>query len=692
MDSFDHFRSHFEQAPFSMQLLSPDGRTMAVNKAWKELWKIPEEIIQNYILKSYKVAEDPQLESKGITELIRRGLRGETVQIPGILYDPQDIGIEGDPRWVSGFMYPIKSQDGKILEIVLTHQNITATKNAEDKLRRSHDQLEVIFEGVADGILVQNKNFKFIYANEAAAKMCGFLTGKELCSASIETLLQSFDIRDEQGAPLQKEKLPARLALSGKGAQEGVVMRVRNLETGKETWSEVSARPVLDDEGSPYLAVSIFRDITEERQQQEREQFLHNVSNILSASLDYYITLNKIAVLAVPRLADWCSIDILEDDGPKSVAVAHVDPEMLKFAEELREKYPPDWNATNGSPNVIRTGISEFYPSISDELLENAAMDEEHLDILKKLGLKSALVVPLKLNGKTMGAITLIGAESGRTYNEADLAMAEELGKRAALALENAKLYQKTEKLAVDLQNAVRARDEFISICSHELKTPLTTIKLQFQLADRMLKSGDKNLFTPENQEKRISITNRQIDRMTYLIDEMLDISRINTGKLQFEMKEVDLGELLKETLGRFSEHFATQGITVSSSIPSAPIITLGDRYRLEQVISNLLTNALKYGANKPISLTLLSKGAHGRIEVSDQGAGIAESDLERIFQRFERVSSDSNISGLGLGLYICKKIVDSHRGRIWAESKLNQGSTFIVELPLRIGSQIPKV
>lgn len=679
----DHFHNHFEQAPFSMQLLSPEGKTIAVNRAWKELWKIPEDIINNYILTDYLVAEDPQLKAKGIADIVRRGVAGEVVEIPAILYDPKDIGLPGDPKWVSGFMYPIKSKEGKIIEIVLTHQNVTATKVAEEELRRSRDQLQVIFEGVADGILVQDKNYRMIYANEAAARICGFSSGKELCESSIDVILQKFELRDEHGTHLSKEKLPARLALGGAGAQKGVILRVVNLSTRKEIWSEVSARPINDDDGRPYLAVSIFRDITEEKQHQERQQFLNQATKILSASLDYRETLNKIAMLAVPRLADWCSIDLLEDDGPHQVAVAHADPEMLKFAEELHQKYPPDWNAPTGSPNVIRTGVAEFYSHIPDELLETAAQSPEHYEIIKKLGLKSAMVVPLKLNEKVLGAITFVAAESGLTYTETDLEMAKELGNRAALALENAKLFYRVENLAGDLQNAVKARDEFISVCSHELKTPITSIKLQFQLAEKMLKSGDPKLYTPENQEKRITTTNRQLDRMIHLIDEMLDISRINTGKLEIEKKKVNLNELLSETLDRFGEQLETKQIPLKTELSADSIIVTGDRFRLEQVISNLMTNAIKYGSNKSITVRLRKEDSVVRMEVADSGEGIAAKDLERIFLRFERVTSDTNISGMGLGLYICKKIVDGHGGRIWAESSPGKGSTFVVEIPL---------
>lgn len=679
MTSFEPFRIYFEHAPFSIQLLSPEGKTLAVNRAWKELWKIPDNVIIDYILKDYNVGDDPQLEIKGIRNFILKGLRGETVDIPAIYYDPAETGLEGDPKWVSGFMYPIKDETGRIVQIVLTHNNITNTKTAEEELRRSRDQLQIIFEGVADGILVQDKNYKIVYANNAGANLCGFATAEELLQASIESLVTKFELRDEKGDLITLERLPARLVLSGKGPQENVVMRVRNLQTEIETWSEVSSRPVLDEKNQPYLAVSIFRDITEEKKRQERQHFLSEATNILSASLDYRETLNRIAMLAVPELADWCSIDVVEEDGPHQVAVAHADPAMLKFAEELHLKYPPDWNAPTGSPNVLRTGVAEFYPYIPEELFEQAAQDAEHLEIIKKLGLKSAMVVPLIANDKILGAITFIGAESGRTYSETDLGMAKELGLRSALALENAKLYQKSETLADELQHAVRARDEFISICSHELKTPITSMKLQFQLAQRT----DPSKLTPEVQQKRISDTNRQLDRMVKLIDEMLDVSRVNTGKLEMEFSELNLNDLVQDTLNRFTHQLENLNIKISFRSDSDQCLVSGDSFRLEQVFSNLITNALKYGNGNPIAITILKKGSVVHTRFEDNGIGIDQKDLERIFNRFERVASVNNVSGLGIGLYITKQIVIAHKGRIWAESKPTSGTIFVVELPL---------
>jgi PAS domain S-box-containing protein len=233
------------------------------------------------------------------------------------------------------------------------------------------------------------------------------------------------------------------------------------------------------------------------------------------------------------------------------------------------------------------------------------------------------------------------------------------------------------------LRQAVQTRDEFISICSHELKTPITSMKLQFQMAERQLKRGDLRVFSEELVSKRIESTNRQLDRMTRLIEEMLDVTRFTQGRLQLDLQVNDLSALLAEMADRFSEQFSQMGTAIS--LDAEPDIQVElDRYRIEQVVSNLLTNSIKYGARNPVEIKLRRVGDHAELRVTDHGVGIKADSLDRIFNRFERAISANNISGLGLGLYISRQIVIAHGGKIWAESKLGEGSTFIMELPIR--------
>ncbi len=233
------------------------------------------------------------------------------------------------------------------------------------------------------------------------------------------------------------------------------------------------------------------------------------------------------------------------------------------------------------------------------------------------------------------------------------------------------------------LKEAIRTRDEFISICSHELRTPVTSMRLQFQVAARQLERGDEEAISRKAIAKRIANSNRQLDRMTNLIEDMLDVSRIAAGKLHLKRETVDLGGLCEEVVERFQDHYSLLGLSLVFENPRPGTTVTVDPYRMEQVLSNLFTNAVKYGAGGPVRVSLEVEAGSVRLRVKDHGIGIAPENLERIFDRFERAVPSDNIGGLGLGLYISRQIVETHGGRIWAESETGRGSTFVVELPL---------
>ncbi|HXH32629.1 MAG TPA: PAS domain-containing sensor histidine kinase [Bacteriovoracaceae bacterium] len=231
-------------------------------------------------------------------------------------------------------------------------------------------------------------------------------------------------------------------------------------------------------------------------------------------------------------------------------------------------------------------------------------------------------------------------------------------------------------------EEAVRSRDEFISICSHELKTPVTSMKLQFQMASRQIDKGDERAFSRSAVERRVNTTNQQLDRMAKLIEDMLDVSKLSAGKILMESKEVEVNQLVEDVFERFIEQFESMQIPVDLKTSPEKIHVLGDRFRLEQVLSNLLNNAIKYGEAKPVEISVTATDRAVKISVQDQGMGIAPENLGRIFQRYERAISSANISGLGLGLYISHQIVEAHQGKIEVTSFNRKGSNFTVELP----------
>jgi PAS domain S-box-containing protein len=334
-------------------------------------------------------------------------------------------------------------------------RDITGRKQAEEALRTSRDQLEAIFQGVDEGITVQDAFGRILYANEAAARLTGFPSVEALMRADVSEIMGRFEVLDASGASLQVDKLPGRVALAGETPPE-VQLRFRNRASGEERWAVVRAAPVHDEHGRVRFAVNIFHDVTDRQREEEARRFLAEATEALARSLDYNETLRRVARLAVPRLADWCAISILEQDGTTSqLAVEHVDPDKVKWAKALGDRYPPDPNSPLGVPNVLRTGAPELYPEIPWDIIEAAALDEEQLRLIRELQLSSIMIVPLNARGKTLGAITLVSAESGRRFDEDDLAFAEELARRAALAVDNARLYQETSHIAEVLQRSL---------------------------------------------------------------------------------------------------------------------------------------------------------------------------------------------------------------------------------------------
>jgi PAS domain S-box-containing protein len=241
---------------------------------------------------------------------------------------------------------------------------------------------------------------------------------------------------------------------------------------------------------------------------------------------------------------------------------------------------------------------------------------------------------------------------------------------------------EKIKALHQRAEASLQARDEFLSIASHELKTPLTSLRLQVQTRTRKLSRGNFAAFSPDRLEKMNVNDMRQIERITRLIDDMLDISRINTGKLTIELERFDLCSLASEVIERYREHLEAQGSQVILSCCD-PVEGNWDRFRIEQVLANLLTNAMKYGAGKSVEVSVSRQGTRATLKVRDHGIGIAKENLVRIFQRFERAVAAREISGLGLGLYITKQIVEMHGGSIQVESEIGEGSTFILKLPI---------
>jgi signal transduction histidine kinase/ActR/RegA family two-component response regulator len=408
---------------------------------------------------------------------------------------------------------------------------------------------------------------------------------------------------------------------------------------------------------------------------ERRATFLAEATTLLSSSLDYEKTLEAVAHAAVPWVADWCGVDILGEDGQvRRLAVAHVDPAKVEWARELAERYPFDPDAPHGMSEVLRTGRSELYAEIPDELLAAAAKDEEHLRIMRDLGFNSAMVVPLAAQGRAFGAITFVTAESGRRYGAEDLAFAEDLARRASLAVENARLYGQA-------QEANRIKDEFLATLSHELRTPLTAI-LGWAA---MLADGSLN---EQEAGRAVAAIGRNARAQKQIVEDVLDVSRIITGKLRLEMRPVELRALVQDAVESVRPAAEAKGVYLSTLLAPEVGEVTADPDRLQQVMWNLLSNAVKFThAGGRVEVELRREGSRTAVRVSDTGQGIDPGFLPHVFDRFRQadMGTTRQHGGLGLGLAIVRHLVELHGGEVTAESPgRGLGSTFTLRLPLR--------
>lgn len=418
----------------------------------------------------------------------------------------------------------------------------------------------------------------------------------------------------------------------------------------------------------------------EAEEAEQRFAFLAEASELLAKSLDYETTLASVAQLAVPRLADWCSVDIVDDDGvAQPVALAHADPAKVALAREYQLRYPADPRGAHGTPLVLRTGEPEVIPEVTDAMIAAAAVDSEHLEMLRALGLNSIMCVPLQARGKLLGAITFVSSRVDRLYGPIDLALAEDLARTAALAVDNARLYR-------ELQDATRSRSEFVSSVSHDLKNPLVAIKGRAQLLRRNLARSD-----PPDLAKLIEgleAIDTVASRMTAQINDLVDAVR---GHLEpdeaAQSAWVDLGALVRQVVNEHQQSTERHQIVVD--VERDGMVGRWDAGRIERVVTNLVSNAIKFSPEGgTIDVRVLADHSDGRclarICVRDRGIGIPAADLPHVFERFRRAGNAvGRIPGTGIGLAGVKRIVEQYGGTVEVDSAVGTGSTFTVRLPL---------
>ena len=656
------FRALVDQSPFSTQILSTDGRTVHVNPAWEQLWgaKITD------ILAGYNILEDRQLEERGILDGVRRAFAGEATKLPPVAYDPPAGEFAGRPRWVQAFIYPVKDGEGRVREVVLVHEDVSVRLRAEEALRESQARLEGIVESAMDAIVTVDEGQRVVLFNRAAEQMFG-RRAVEAVGLPLDDFLPARFRRDhgEHVRAFGRTGVTTR-AMAGSRAVAGL------RADGTEFPLEASISQI--EAGGRKLYTVIMRDITERQGAEEERRFLADATTALASSLDFAATLAVVARLAAQFLTDYCLVDLVEDDGQVRRLVAeHRDPERADRWRAMQARYPVAADSDHTVARVLREGRAELFAAIGDAELARISPHAGHAAELRRLGVRSAMTVPLVARGRTLGALTFVSTAPGRSYGERELRLAEELARRAGLAVDNARLYQRA-------QEANRAKDEFLATLSHELRTPLTPIIGWVHL----MRGGIR----PEDLEHGLTVIDKNSQSLSRLINDLLDMSAILNDKMRIDRAPVPLGSVIRQAAETVRPQAERRGVLIEfDSCDAAALEVSGDRTRLAQVFWNLLTNAVKFShEGGRVRVACERDGGVARVHVEDEGVGIEPEFLPRVFDRFEQadMSTTKQYGGLGIGLALVRSFVEAHGGTVTAASDgANRGSRFTVSLPL---------
>jgi signal transduction histidine kinase len=409
---------------------------------------------------------------------------------------------------------------------------------------------------------------------------------------------------------------------------------------------------------------------------QRRLGFLAEASALLASSLDYATTLDHVAQLAVRTLADYCVIDIFAEDGAMQRVAAHADPTKRHFMERLRN-FPPTRHLTDRVATVIRTGKPDVATDLDPERAAATFTDPLRRETILALGPRGYMVVPLRVHGRTIGTITFVSAESGRRYREEDLALGRELAERCAVAVDNARVHAAEREARAAAEAVNYAKDQFLSLVSHELRTPLTAMLGWL----RVLRSGK-----PERAGRALDVIERSVRVQTKLTEDLLDVSRMVTGRFRLDVAPLDIAAIVRAAVDAIRPDAGAKGVRVELAVHTAPEPIPGDPERLQQVVSNLLGNAVKFTPEGGLIDVRLDEAERAvRLVVRDTGKGIDPAFRPHIFERFRQADqvASRDKGGLGLGLAIARHLVELHGGRIAAESEGDgKGATFTVLLP----------
>lgn len=643
-ESEKKFKSIFEFSMDGILLVDPEDKIVMANPAAAQMFGYTrEELIQ----KSWDSLIFPHQ-----ANLIKSmGSRNHTGTYNGEMALSRKDGSKISAEISSAIFKDDKEQSWKSFFI----RDISERK----KIEEYHKRQSAILEATPDLIATVDNSGHLFYMNKAGKRIMG-ISDTEVAHKTLIDLHPVWAV-----GKIFREGIPASIE-SGTWVGETVLADKKG--------NEIPVSEVIvshrDKQGNPLYLSIMARNIVDRKKTEEMQKFLSELSKNLVLHLDYKQTLNVLANLVVPHFADICLIDLLtEDNQIDRVVAVHRDPEKKKF-----------WSNTNyflgmkGSPvgmwHVLETEESELVPKVTDAWLMASLNYSGDISIFKEWGLESLIIVPLKARGKILGTVKFMSIDPGHRYNSFDLALAEEIAGRAALATDNARLYEES-------QESTKLRDEVLRIVAHDLRNPLNAISLGI---DQIIRNMPKDL---EKERKQADMIKRSIKNANHLIQDLLDVAKMQAKKLSMDKNIINALHIATEAIELHRNLVENKSLTLTEEFPEElPLINV-DHERLLQVFSNLIGNALKF-TPKYGRIKISARVKEGEIifSVSDSGPGIQESDIPHLFDPFWQAAQGSS-EGAGLGLAITKGIVEAHGGKIWVESEVGRGTTFNFSLPV---------
>ena len=693
----ERLRSVLDALPVGVWIVDAEGRFVARNQAGRDIWgenapmsERPEDYGTDY----RAWWPDGRLLTSEDWALARAIRHGEVAANQEIEIESQD----GRRKVVLNYALPIRDTAGAIMGAVAVNVDITDRRRAElalhaseqqyrrlaaevleteQTIRRQLAEIEAIYDAAPVGLAVFDRGLRFLRLNERMAQIDGVS-------------------RDAHIGRTQREVVPGLADIA-----EPLLRHV--LETGEqllgmELEGETPARPgvrrhwlehfhPLRLPGGEVVGVNVtVEEITERKHAELARQFLADASAVLASSIDYQTTLAGIAHLAIPFLADYCIVDILESDGrPVRVAGAHVDPAMQPLIDQVLT-FTAAQLGTGIVPRVLRSGIPELIAETTPERLwQESGAPPQFLQAAQELAVHSIMCVPMVAGGSVLGSIVLAYSCSGRRYTDADLQVALEVARRAGTAVWNARLYQSAQAARREAEQASLSKSQFLATMSHELRTPLTGIIGYTELLDEEV-TGPLN----PQQKHQLGRIKASAWHLVTIIDEILLFARVEAGREQIRLGDFDLTALVQESVGILEQQARAKGVALAATLPDASLPMESDQGKVRQVLLNLIGNALKFTDEGFVQVDLTADDGLARVRVQDTGSGIPEDQRQRIFEAFTQAdgSNTRRQGGTGLGLTVSRHLAELLGGSLELEATSAEGSTFLLTIPLLAGAR----